>query len=433
MKMLRGALTRLRRTDAIASNIHWLFFEKGLRILMGLVVGAWVARYLGPAEFGALSYVVALVAFFQAFAQLGLDSIVVRDISQRPDSAAAFLGAALRLRLAAGVLGWFLALGAMVLLRPADQTARVLTAIIACGLVFQAADTVDLWFQSQLQSRRTVLAKTLGFVAASLLRIVCIYLGAGLTEFALLLLLESASAALAMMVMYRRHPSPHRWTWDANLGRKLLTESAPLLLASMAVLIYMRIDQIMLREMVGEIDVGIYSAALPLSTVWYVVPMVVCSSYAPGLAKLRAHSETEYLRALGRLFRGMWIFSLVASLATAACAPWLIGVLYGPAYADAAPVLAVHVLALVPVSLGVAQSLWIVHEKRPALALYRTLAGCAVNLLLNLALIPWLGPLGAAISTVCCQSVAAVLSNVVLSRAMLRLQFRSLFRPRSIE
>lgn len=433
MSLLRDAWGRLHGADPVAQNIKWLFVEKGVRIFVGLVVGAWVARYLGPAQFGALAYVVAFIAFFQAFAQLGLDSLVVRDVSQRPQEAGAILGTALWLRLGAGLLGAPLAVAVMAWLRPGDTSALAMTAILAAGLVFQAADTVDLWFQSQLQSRRTVLARTIGFVATSALRVACILFGAGIEAFAWLLLVETASTALALIAMVRRHPAPQRWAWDAPRARPLLTEAAPLLLAALAVLIYMRIDQIMLREMLGETEVGIYSAALPLSTVWYVVPMTVCSSFAPGLARMRERSQAEYMAALGRLFRLMWLFSLGAALLTAALSPWLVQLLYGAAYAAAAPVLAVHVLALVPVSLGVAQSLWIVNEKRPAFALYRTLAGCAVNLLLNVALIPRLGPLGAAISTVCCQATAAVLSNLVLSRPLLRLQIRSLLQPRSLE
>lgn len=424
-------LAGLVGSPAVRRNIGWLAGEKLLRIAVAVLVGAWVARHLGPERFGVLSYAIAFVAIFQAACQLGLDAIVVRDIAQRPADAPAVLGTALRLRLAAGMLGSATALATMALLRPGDTEALWLTALLAGGLLFQAADTVDLWFQSQLQSRRSVLAKTVAVVGANGVRVMAILAGAGPAVFAALVLLEAALVATALALMYRRAPTRDPWRWARPLAGPLLREGWPLLAAGLAVLLYMRLDQILLRELVGEQALGLYAAAQQLSTVGYFLPMIVCSSAAPELARLHAESPAAYREALRRLFRLCWLLSLTLAALTILAADLLVALLFGPAYAGAAEVLRWHVLALVPVSLGLAQSLWITHERRPALALQRTLVGLAVSLGLNLLLIPRWGATGAAIAYLSCQLAASMLSNALLAPDMLRLQLAALrSRPR---
>jgi O-antigen/teichoic acid export membrane protein len=433
MSTLRDRLAGLIGSRAVVRNVQWLFLEKALRIVFAVVVGAWVARHLGPERFGVLSYVIAFVAIFQEVCQLGLDAIVVRDLAQRPQQTSAILGTALRLRLAASIAGLALALLLVQGLRPGDTESLVLTALVASGLLFQVANTVDLWFQSQLQSRRSVVAKTLAFTAANGARVVAILVGADLAVFAALALAEAAAVALAMALMYRRFRTQSRWVWQGDIAIALLRESWPLLISGLAVLLYMRLDQIMLRELVGEHELGLYSAAQQLSTAGYFLPMIVCTSVAPELARLHASAPREYLAALRRLFSVCWALSLSVAAVVVLGADHFVHLLYGPEFAEAATVLRWHVLAIVPVSLGIAQSLWIAHEKRPVLALVRTLMGFGVSIALNVALIPGLGATGSAIAYLSCQVVAAVLSNVLLAPHILRLQLSSLLPIRRFE
>jgi PST family polysaccharide transporter len=136
-----------------------------------------------------------------------------------------------------------------------------------------------------------------------------------------------------------------------------------------------------------------------------------------------------YELAMRRLFSLMWWTMIPLSALVAVLAPFIVSLLYGPAYAASSPMLSVHVFASVPIALGVAQSVWIVNEQRNMIALHRTLLGVACNVGLNLLLIPRYGGLGAAVATVAAQTVAALGSNVLLAPAMLRIQLLSLVQP----
>lgn len=164
---LRHRLAGRVNLHVIIHNSGWLLFDKLVRILLGLLVGAWVARYLGPANFGELAYVLAYIAFFQAIANLGADGIIVRDIARDKNAAPQVLGTAFTLRLGVGLACWLAAIGGMAWSNGFDDPSVSLTALAGGTLIFQAADTIDLWFQSQSQSRRTVVAKLIAYLVSN--------------------------------------------------------------------------------------------------------------------------------------------------------------------------------------------------------------------------------------------------------------------------
>ena len=416
---------------AIAHNAGWLFADKTLRMFVGVVVGAWVARYLGPSQFGEMAYVLSFVALFGAVAQLGLDGVAVRDIARQKSEAPQILGTVLRLRLLAGLLAWASAIGLMAVLRPGDLQTLLLTAVAAATLSLQAADTVDLWFQSQTQSRRTVMAKGYAYLAANGLKVTLILAQAPLLAFVLLTVVELVFSAAVLWWQYRKYPADSAWTWSPQRAGTLLRESFPYLVAGIAVLVYMRIDQIMIRSLVGEYELGLYSAMLPLSSALHFVPMALCISISPSLSRMRQQEPARYQQSVARLFSIMWWVMIPLAAAVSVLSGTIVGLLYGPAYAAAAPMLALHVFSAVPVALGVAQSIWIVNEGRHHMSFYRTAIGAVCNILLNLLLIPRYGGTGAAAAAVAAQTAAAVLSNLVLAPAMFRLQFAALVNLRS--
>lgn len=420
-KRLEGRVT----LHAIIHNTGWLMGDKAFRMVLGLLVGAWVARYLGPSLFGELSYVLAFVAFFQVISKLGFDNVAIRDMARNREASPAILGTVFRLRVIAGFFCWLAAIVTMGVIRAGDYDALILTAVVAGTVVFQATDTIDLWFRSQTQSRRTVVPKAIAYLLNSLVKVILILLKAPLLYFALAVLVEFAFAAIALYVSYGMFPSPFKWEWDFDWGKRLLKESWPYLLSGLAIIIYMRVDQIMLREMLGANELGIYSAALPLSTTWYFIPLVISQSAGPSIAKRKHSDPNGYNRAIYRLFALMWWIMLPLSTTIALFSASVIQLLYGDAYSASTIVLSVHVFANIPIALGVMQGIWIVNESKNIMALIKTVIGVITNVGLNLVMIPRYGALGAASATVAGQCVSAVLSNIVLAPKIFRSQMLS--------
>jgi len=402
---------------SIITNAGWLFIDKILRMGVGLVIGIWLARYLGVPDFGHLNYAIAFASLFSAIATLGLNGIVVRDLVRHPEQQKEILGSAFSLKLAAGCVTLILTLSAIWLLRPDDTLTHWLVGIIAAGMVFQAFDFIDLWFQSQVKSKFTVYAKSFAFLALSLVKVVLILNGASLIAFAWTGLAEVVIGTIGLTFAFLSTGNsftglkPRR-----QVALKLLGESWPLMLSGLAIMFYMRIDQVMLGEISGEQEVGLYSAALRLSEAWYIIPAVIISSIMPSLTRAHANPGEEYYRKLQKLFSLLARIAYLVALPMTLIATPLVTLLFGEQYSAAGPILSVHIWAALFVFLGVGMSPWILNEGLTRFSLFQAMAGAIVNVLLNLYLIPLYGGLGAAFSTLLSQMVATYFALALFKR-----------------
>ncbi len=413
----------------ILANTGWLMADRLLRMGVGLVVGVWVARYLGAAQFGLFSYAGAFVALFSTLATLGLPPLVVRTISDHPEQREEILGTVFWLQLGGGFVTLMLSVGSMFVLRQDDRIMLSLVAIFASSTIFQAFDTIDLWFQSGIQSKYTVWAKNTAFLLIAMVKVVLINRNAPLFAFAGATLAEVVIGAVGLIIFYQyQGHSIWRWRWRLNLARQLLRESWPLILSGFSIIIYMRVDQIMLGQMVGDQMVGIYSAATRISEVWYFVPGAIASSVAPGIyAAKKAGDEALYYRRIGQSLQVLSLIAVLIAVPMTFLSGTIITGLFGHEYAAAGPILAIHIWAALFVFTGIGTSTWFIAEGLTHLSFQRTLIGAVMNIGLNFILIPAYGGMGAAIATVISQVFASFLSNAFHPKAkkIFRVQLQS--------
>jgi PST family polysaccharide transporter len=428
-KTLRARVRASSTLQRVIGSTGWLFAEKILRYGLGVVVWVWLARYLGPAEFGTYNYAFAFVGLFGVLATLGLDGIVVRDIVRQPSSRNEILGTAFLLKLVGGLLALFLAVVFVTLLRPEDVIVPWLVAILAAGLLFQPFSVIDLWFQSQIALKYSVYARSTAFVVLVVVIMVLIAYRAPLIAFAWAHFGEACLLAVGLIIVYRA--KGYRLTdWRAMTIRSkvLLKDSWPLILSGLSIMIYMRIDQIMIGEMIGSDAVGIYSAATRISEASYVVPMVIVSAVFPVIVRSREESEQLYLQRFQRLYDLMIWLAVSITIPTTLLAGPLIHLLYGSEYSAGATVLVIHVWAAVFVFLGVASGRWYLAENMSHVLFQRTLIGGITNVVLNSFLIPVYGINGAAIATLISQAWAAYLHDITnpLTRRVFYMKSRAL-------
>lgn len=393
--------------QSVIGNSGWLFAEKILRMGAGLLVGVWIARYLGPAQFGLWNYATAFAAIFGAFASLGLDGIVIRELVKHPERQNQILGSAFILKLVGGVATILISGLAIFLLRSGDPLTIGLVGISAAGFIFQSVNVIDFNFQAKVQSRNTVMATTAAFLLMTGVKVFLILTSAPLIAFAWAGLAEMALTALFLMAAYQlNHLDIREWRCERQVMHALLKESWPLILAGLAVMLYMRIDILMLQEMVGDREVGIYAAATRLSEIWYFLPAVIISSVSPSIIKSHADDAVLYFRKLRNLYLLMVCLAIGVALPASILSNLLVNILYGDEFKDAAIILAIHLWASIAVFLGMASSQHLLAENLQKISFYRTLIGLASNICLNFLLIPKMGAKGAAIATVISYFVA---------------------------
>jgi PST family polysaccharide transporter len=303
------------------------------------------------------------------------------------------------------------------LARHGDSQLVQLVSLCSIGFVVQATNVVNCYFQSQVSSKYTVYATNAAFIIAALLRIALIWRGAPVIAFGYASLAELVFGAIFLTLAYHHNSLAVRnWVFDRRTALRLLGDGWPLIVSSVAVSFYLRIDQVMLGQMLNDREVGIYSAAVRISEIWYFVPVAIVGTLFPVIIQSRQYGKIVYNRRVSRLFSLMAWSGILVATAFTFMSSWVIRVLYGVAFLDAHSVLQIHIWAGVPVALGVAYSAVLTAESAQVITLYATLAGAGVNVALNLLLIPRLGTKGAAITTLASQW-AVVLATFLFKRS----------------
>jgi PST family polysaccharide transporter len=431
---LRGKIEHRPDLLKIVGNVAWLFSDKIFRMGMGLLIGVWIARYLGPQQFGLLSFAMAFVSLFGAIATLGLQGIVVRDIVRSPETSADTLGTSFALQLVGGVAAFLLLVAVINFLRENDQFAITVITILGLTLIFKASESAKYWFESRVQSKYTVWTENTVFLSIVLIKVWLILHHAPLIAFVWVVFAEAVLLAIALLIISEwRGGGFRRWRIDLNRAKMLLKDSWPLILSGLAVMIYMRVDQIMLGQMIDDNAVGIYTAAVRLSEMWFFIPVVIAGSVFPSLIEAKETNEALYLQRFQKLYDILTALALAVAIPVTLFADQVILNVFGQRYAEAGQILSIHIWTAVFVFLGVASGKWFIAENRQVLAFQRVACGMVINIVLNIVWIPEYGASGAAFATLVSQAVSALLFDVLRkeTRPMFRMKLKSFFVVRA--
>jgi len=380
------------------ANTSWLLGERVLRMAVSLFVGIYVARYLGPERFGLLSYTLSFVLLFGSLASFGLDDILVRELVQRPEQRNNLLGTVFWLKVCGtAVMGTAIAL--VLQFKVEDQQTNWMIALITFGwFLFQATNVVDFYFQSQVQSKFAVRAQAIQLILTSLFKIYLVWNQAELIWFAFALMLDQVIVAVLFLLVYHWKIEWFPFfffTWIQ--AKKLMKDSWPLIFAGMVVTVHMKIDQVMLKEMLDVKAVGVYSAAVKLCEAWYFVPSLITASLFPVIISSKQKSDTLYQQRMQKLYDLMVWVSVTVAIPTTFLADWVIVILYGNDFEASATVLRIYIWAGVFTFLGVASFKWLVTENLQRYSFYVLAIGAIINIGSNLLLVPIYGINGAAV------------------------------------
>lgn len=381
----------------ILVNAAWLSGESVVRVAVGLLVGIVVARHLGPEGLGQLAFCLAYVALFMPIAQMGLDRIVVRELSLAGDAGGATLGSVFVLRLAAGAAAAAAAILLFPLVGAPDRDDQLLmVGVMSIGLPLACGGAIDLWFQSQMRMRYLAVSRNAGFLASVVIRLGLVFAGAGFAWFAVVGPVEAAVVLAALHFFFRKQrPASLRPSFSVARSLELVRESRFVVAYGFAIIAQARLDQVMLARISGEAELGQYAAALGIVENLTFVVMAVQAAMSPMLSQLRAQDAERFRHELVNLYRWVVVLFLPFGLVLALFSDAIIRLLYGQAFAAAGPLLALLSIRLLLAYLGVARSVYVANEKLYAVTFLTALGGVVINLALNLWWIPLWGATGA--------------------------------------
>ena len=404
-------------------NTTWLFVEKVFRVLYVILIGAMLARYLGPDSFGLYSYVISFVGLFIALSTLGLDEIVVREIVQNDKNVEELLGTAFVLRfIAAGIV--YLMMFIIMLVYTNEIETIKLIYLYASIILLQSFQVIDLFFQAMVKGKSTSISKIISTIVVSVLILLLIKLDADLIYFIYALLFEALVVSALFIYFYSASNSVLKWRFKYVRAVELLRICWPLLLSSVIISIYMKIDQLMIKEMLNTRELGYYAAAVKLSEAWYVIPMVICSSLFPAIIISKEKNQKEYHRRLQHLYRFLVLLAILLAILVTVYADNIINMIYGNLFFRSTEVLVVHIWSAIFVFMGVVTTKYLVVEGLIRNQMYRTILGAVVNVCLNIIFIEKYGIVGAAYATLLAQFSANFLYDCFDRRLRVSLKIK---------
>jgi O-antigen/teichoic acid export membrane protein len=364
-------------------------------------------------QFGTFNYVLAFTAIFAGIAKLGLDGIVVRELLNNPKNFEIFLGTAFWLKMIGALL--VLLLMALILFFTSQSVKiNLFVFIVSIGLFFQAFEVIEFYFQSEMLAKNIYISKVIQLGISTIIKIYLIISNAKLVYFILLMTIDALILAIVYTFSYKLKKKTLFYKYfNITIARKLIKDSWPLILSSFVVMIYMRIDQIMIKEMLGEYQVGIYSAAVRLSEAFYFIPMIITTSIFPAIIKAKSENENLYKKRFQRFYFFMIWLAIFISISMTFLSHWLVVFFFGQSYHSASGILVINIWSSIFVFIGVVSDKWHLVENLQKYILINTTVGALLNILLNLVLIKKFGAIGAAYSTLISYAVAAFFMNFI--------------------
>lgn len=380
-----------------------------MQSLINLIIGLITARYLGPSNYGIITYVASIVAFALPIMQLGLKQTLVKEFVQAPEKEGQILGTALIINIVSSVFCMIGSVAFVTVADAGDKQTILVCALYSLTLLFQATEMTQYWFQSKLLSKYPSIATLCAYIAVAIYKIYLLVTQKSVVWFALSNVLDFFLVSVILMVIYQK-VGGQKLCVDWQLGKQMLSRSKYYIIPSLMVMVFQHTDRIMIKMMIGEAETGMYSAAITCIGISGFVFAAVIDSARPVILEMKGKDIALYEKRVTQLYSIITCMSLAQSIGMALLAKPLIWLLYGPEYAKSASILAIAVWYITFGYYGTVRNIWILAEDKQQYLTGINVAGATANVLLNLCLIPAFGAIGAALASL----ITQFFTNVII-------------------
>jgi len=414
----------------IAKNSFWLILDYFIKIGLSAFVGIWLARYLGPLDFGKLSYTLALIGLFAPLSRLGLHITLPRELIHREKSKYEILSSAFLLKFMGGVLISVLSVIMAFLFHFEDRTIFFLTILVGFSYVFRSFDVFEIWFLTDLKSKFSVIARNISLITSSLLKIIFILGGFSLLYFGMVIPLEAFIFAIVLIVLFVRLEYQFSPTFSLSESFSLLKISWVFLFINILHVILFRIDKVMIENMLGSYEVGLYSISTMIILSFLVFANQFVKSAFPVLIRLEKTMDFKRFSGdLQKFFNYLALSSYGIIIAVFISADQVVNLLWGQDYVFSAKILSVQVVAILFIFSGILRNHWAIVKNFKSFLLLSFFLGAGLNIVLNYYFINIWGAIGAAYSTLISYFFIYIFSGFFFTeiRPILKMQLKALF------
>ena len=395
--------------NRVVKNAGWLIFGKIAQMCINLFVGLLTARYLGPSNYGVINYGSAYTAFFLNLCTLGINSVLVKEFVDYPNEEGKIIGTTLGLK---GVASGLSAISIMLIssfIDANEPTTILVVALCSIGLVFNILDTFNYWFQSKLQSKVTAMASLIAFAVTAAYKVYLMVTDKSVVYFAFATSIDYMCIGVLLILVYNRYKgSKLCFSWE--YGKKLLKSSTPFIIPGLMVAIYGQTDKMMLKQMISDAEIGYYSTAVSICTMWCFILSAIIDSMYPIIMEAYNENKNNFIHKNKILYAIIFYCCILVSVFITVFAKVIVKILYGNAYLPTVNPLRIITWYTAFSYLGLARNAWIVCENKQKYLTPVYASAALANVILNLIFIPLYGASGAAAASL----IAQILTTIVV-------------------
>jgi len=399
----------------IAKNTAVLLVAQVASYLLSFFYMMYTARYLGPANFGVLSFAIAFTGIFAVFGDLGLQPLTVREIARDKSLAGKYLAnlSLMKVILAAITFGLIASvINLMGYSRETVQVVYLLALSVVLGAftqmfysIFQAFERMEFQAVGQMINAALVLVGV----------IIAVNEGLGIYEFAALYVTVSGivlgySFSLTRLKFSNR-PSVSMSRWmrlDWSFWKATLREALPFGVTNMFVSFYYYVDTVMLSVLQGDVAVGWYNAAYKIALTLLFIPGALNTALFPIMSGLYKSSREFFGLSFERYFKYMVILGIPIGIGTTLLASRFVFVVFGADYAESTRAVQILVWSIVVTFVATPFATLFSTANKQSIVTKVTVFGTLLNIVLNAVLIPKYSFIGASIATVVSTSIYLV-------------------------
>lgn len=398
----------------VAKNASWIILGRIAQSSFAMIISMITARYLGPSNFGLISYAASIVAFIAPIMTLGLSNVLVQEFTNHPEDEGKIVGTSVLLSLFSAVFCMIGVISYSLIADAGEFTTNIVTALYSLILVFQALDLIQYWFQAKLLSKYTAVVSLIAYGGMAVYKIILLVTGAEVYLFALSNSLDYFLVAVMLFFIYRKLGGATAcFSWA--VGKRMLSCSRHYIVSNLMVTIFSQTDKIMLKAIIGETAVGFYAAAVACAGITGFVFSAIIDSFRPSIFQhKKAGDQAGYEKSIQRLYCIVIYTALAQSLAMTLLSKYVILILYGKKYLPAVPALQIVVWYTTFSYMGAIRNIWILGENKQKYLWILNLSGALMNVVLNVFLIPEFGILGAAAASLATQIFTNVVMNGII-------------------
>ncbi len=411
----------------IAKNSGYVLISNIIAGLLTLAINIYIARYLGKEIFGNYSFVLVFISFFIIIANLGIDSIVIREISANKKATEKYINSALTLKFILSGISIILTCITISFL-PYTQSVKLGVIVASVTLILLASTaTMSAYFQSRLEMIYVAISNVIAKLVFAILIWYVVITNGGFIKLVAASVVGLLIQSLLIFYILRKNIRI-KICFDKNFNKKMIKESLPLALMGVFVSLYYRVDVLMLSLMKDEAAIGMYSAAYNLTEAPTIIAVGFMVSMFPLMSQYFKNSKNKLKKSYELSVKYMFLIALPLSVGTTLLNKEIIQIIYGSEYAPSALALAVLIWSTLLVFIGVINGNMLVAIKKQNVFSIVTGIALVANILINLWLIPKYSFIGASVATLITELIFLTITTHIIFRYLNGIAFTGIIQ-----